>query len=70
MQKLCALCDMDVEIRTDSKDSEMDASGWVTFDEFGIPKIGPLIHAVKINIYSKFEGNLRKEQFSKGILLG
>ncbi len=70
MQKLCALSDMDVEIRTDSKDSEMDASGWVTFDELGIPKIGPLIHAVKINVYSKFEGNLRKEQPSSGILLG
>lgn len=70
MQKLCAMSDMDVEIRTDSKDSEMDASGWVTFDELGIPKIGPLIHAVKIVIYSKFEGNLRKEQISSGFLLG
>ena len=70
MQKLCAISDMDVEIRTDSKDSEMDASGWVTFDELGIPKIGPLIHAVRIVVYSKFEGNLRKEQVSSGLLLG
>ena len=69
MQKLCVMSDMDVEIRTDSKDTEMDASGWVTLDELGIPKIGPLIHAVKVVAYSKFEGNLRKEQPSSRLIL-
>jgi hypothetical protein len=69
MQKLCVMSDMDIEIRTDSKETEMDAPGWVTLDELGIPKIGPLIHAVKVAAYSKFEGNLRKEQpFSRLIL--
>lgn len=69
MQKLCVMSDMDVEIRTDSKETEMDASGWVTLDELGIPKIGPLIHAVKVVAYSKFEGNLRKEQPSSRLIL-
>jgi len=69
MQKLCVLSDIDVEIRTNSRENEMDASGWVTLDELGIPKIGPLIHAVKVIAYSKFEGNLRKAQPSSGIIL-
>ena len=69
MQKLCVMSDMDIEIRTDSKETEMDAPGWVTLDELGIPKIGPLIHAVKVVAYSKFEGNLRKEQPSSRLIL-
>lgn len=69
MQKLCVLSDMDVEIRTDSKDTEMDASGWVSLDELGIPKIGPLIHAVKVVAYSKFEGALRKTQPTNSLIL-
>ena len=68
MQKLCALSNMDVEIVTDSSEKEIDASGWVSLDELGIPKIGPLLHAVKINVYSTLEGNLRKNQ-SKGKLI-
>lgn len=69
MQKLCVLSDMDVEIRTDSKESEMDASGWVELDDLGIPKIGPLIHAVKINAYSKIESAYRKTLSSNNLIL-
>jgi hypothetical protein len=69
MEKLCLMSGMDVEVRTDSKDTEMDASGWLNFDETGLPKIGPVIHAVKIAVYSKFEGNVRKEAGSSSKLL-
>ncbi len=68
MEKLCLMSGMDVEVRTDSKETEMDASGWLGFDETGLPKIGPIIHAVKIAVYSKFEGNFRKETPSRFLI--
>ena len=42
MQKLCVMSDMDVEIRTDSKDTEMDASGWVSKNA----TVGPVLFTI------------------------
>lgn len=61
MQKACLTSSMDVQVITDSKDSEADASGWLSVDKFGVPQIGPLLHVVKINVYSILEGNMKKD---------
>lgn len=61
LQKTCLVSDMDVQVITDSKETEMDASGWLSLDELGVPQVGPLIHVIKINVLSKFEGNLKKQ---------
>ena len=61
MQKACLTSKMDVQVITDSKDNEADASGWLTIDKFGVPQIGPLLHVVKINVYSILEGNMKKD---------
>jgi hypothetical protein len=69
MQKVCLISSMDVQVITDSKDTEMDASGWLSLDKFGVPQIGPLLHVVKINVFSMFEGNVRKEAGTSSKLL-
>jgi len=69
MQKSCLISNMDVQVITDSKENEMDASGWLTLDEMGVPQVGPLIHVVKINILSKLEGNLRKGSASSKLII-
>jgi hypothetical protein len=61
MQKACLTSKMDVQVITDSKDNEADASGWLSIDKFGVPQIGPLLHVVKINVYSILEGNMKKD---------
>lgn len=61
MQKACLTSNMDVQVITDSKDTEADASGWLSVDKFGVPQIGPLLHVVKINVYSILEGNMKKD---------
>jgi hypothetical protein len=69
MQKVCLTSNMDVQVITDSKDTEMDASGWLSLDKYGVPQIGPLLHVVKINVFSILEGNVRKEAGSSSKLL-
>jgi hypothetical protein len=69
MQRVCLISNMDVQVITDSKDTEMDASGWLSLDKFGVPQVGPLLHVVKINVFSRFEGNVRKEAGSSSKLL-
>jgi hypothetical protein len=61
MQKACLTSNMDVQVITDSRDTEADASGWLSVDKFGVPQIGPLLHVVKINVYSILEGNMKKD---------
>lgn len=69
LQKSCLVANMDVQVITDSKENEMDASGWLSLDELGVPQVGPLIHVVKINVLSKLEGNMKKDLSSSSILL-
>ena len=70
MQKTCLSMNMDVQVITDSKDNEADASGWLSIDKFGVPQIGPLLHVVKINVYSILEGNMKKDMSSPtGLIL-
>jgi len=68
LQKSCLISDMDVQVLTDSKENEMDASGWLSLDELGVPQVGPLIHVVKINVLSKLEGNMRKGSKSSNLI--
>lgn len=69
LQKSCLIADMDVQVITDSKENEVDASGWLSLDELGVPQVGPLIHVVKINVLSKLEGNMRKGSKSSNLIL-
>ena len=68
LQKSCLISDMDVQVLTDSKENEMDASGWLSLDELGVPQVGPLIHVFKINVLSKLEGNMRKGSKSSNLI--
>jgi hypothetical protein len=69
IQKACLTSNMDVQVITDSKENEVDASGWLSLDKFGVPQIGPLLHVVKINVYSVLEGNFKKEMTSSSGLI-